>query len=252
MKSVSYVKSAPRTLSVLDYGLFKVHSNGRIIGICGFLIRTTADETILIDTGFPRKYAYDITTSSAEDRLGEFGEVLELGERNLPDAQLALSGVAAADIDLLIMTHTHIDHVGGIADFPGTPILMSRAERALDRPLYWGAVRPIDWPDREYRLIDEDTEIGPGLRVLHVPGHAPGQLAIEVDLPETGTVLITGDAISRPSEIDEGFAGSWDAEQAAANAGRLMRRAEARDAFVIYGHAPEQWPTLRKAPEVYS
>lgn len=252
MKSSSYVKSSPSMLSVLDYGLFKVHSNGRVIGICGFLIRSTAGETILVDTGFPQKYAYDIATSSAQDRLGDFGEVLELDERNLPEAQLALLGLDMADVDLLIMTHTHIDHVGGIADFPGTPILMSRAERALDRPLYWGAVQPIDWPDREYLLIDEDTEIGPGLRVLHVPGHAPGQLAIEVDLPETGTVLITGDAISRSSEIDEGFAGSWDEAQAAANAARLMRRAEEQDAFVIYGHAPDQWPTLRKAPEAYT
>jgi N-acyl homoserine lactone hydrolase len=252
MKSVSCTKSPPRTLTVLDYGLFKVHSNGRVIGICGFLIRTTADEMVLVDTGFPRKYAYDIATSSAEDRLGEFGEVLELDVRNLPETQLALAGVEAADIDLLIMTHTHIDHVGGIADFPGVPILMSRAERALDRPLYWGAVQPIAWPDREYRLIDEDSQIGPGLRVLHVPGHAPGQLALELDLPETGTVLITGDAISRPSEIDEGFAGSWDEAQAAANAARIMRRAEERNAFIIYGHAPDQWPTLRKAPESYA
>lgn len=252
MKSVFYVKSYPRTLTVLDYGLFKVHANGRVIGICGFLIRTADDETVLVDTGFPRKYAYDIATSSAEDRLGEFGEVLELEERNLPEAQLARAGVDAADIDLLIVTHTHIDHVGGIADFPGVPILMARAERALDRPLYWGPVQPIDWPDREYRLIDEDTEIGPRLRVLHVPGHAPGQLAIELDLHETGTVLITGDAISRPSEIDEGFAGSWDEAQAAANAARLMRRAAERDAFVIYGHAPDQWPKLRKAPEAYT
>jgi N-acyl homoserine lactone hydrolase len=30
-----------------------------------------------------------------------------------------------------------------------------------------------------------------------------------------------------------------------------MALAEARGAFVIYGHSPEQWPTLRKAPEVY-
>ncbi|WP_241963280.1 N-acyl homoserine lactonase family protein [Paracoccus suum] len=236
---------------MLDYGLFKVHANGRVIGICGFLIRTTAGENILIDTGFPRKYAYDFAASSAEDRLGEFGEVLDLTERNLPPAQLALTGIAVADVDILIMTHTHIDHVGGIADFPGRPILMSRAERALERPSYWGDLRPFDWPDREYLLIDADTEIGPGIRVLHVPGHAPGQLAIEVDLPETGTVLITGDAISRPSEIDEGFGGSWDVARACESGSRLMQRAEQSGAFVIYGHSPEQWPKLRKAPDFY-
>lgn len=252
METVSYISSPAKDLSVLDYGLFKVHANGRVIGICGFLIRSTAGETILVDTGFPRKYAYDIAASSEEDKLGAFGEVLSLTERNLPEAQLALAGVAPADIDLLIMTHTHIDHVGGIADFPGCPILMSRAERALDRPLYWGTVKPLTWPDREYLLLDEDTEIGPGIRILHVPGHAPGQLAVEVDLPETGTVLITGDAISRPAEIEEGFEGSWDVAQARESGARLMLRARDQDAFIIYGHSPEQWPTLRKAPHAYT
>lgn len=252
MKTETYISSPPKEIHVLDYGLFKVHANGRVIGICGFLVRSTAGENILIDTGFPRKYAYDIVASSAEDRLGDFGEVLELTERNLPEEQLALAGITTADVDLLIMTHTHIDHVGGIADFPGCPILMSGIERALDRPLYWGSVQPLTWPDRKYLLIDADTEIGPGIRIFHAPGHAPGQLAIEVDLPETGTVLITSDAISRPAEIEEEFAGSWDVAQARESGARLMHRAKERNAFVIYGHSPEQWPTLRKTPNAYT
>ena len=251
MKSTSYVKGRPKELHVLDHGLFKVHSDGRVIGICGFLIKTEAGETILVDTGFPAKYAGDIQTASDEDRLGDFGEVLELTEKNLPAAQLALSGVSPRDIDLLVITHTHIDHVGGIADFPDAPILMARAERELEKPLYWGEVRPLDWPDRDYLLVDGDMEIGPGLRVLLVPGHAPGQLALIVDLPETGAVLLTSDAISRPAEIDKKFAGSWNEELAQKSGARLMALAEELDATIIYGHCPEQWPVLRKTPDAY-
>ena len=33
---------------------------------------------------------------------------------------------------------------------------------------------------------------------------------------------------------------------------RLMSLAAERDAFVIFGHCPEQWPTLRKIPEYYA
>ena len=51
MKTVSYVKGTPTQLHVLDFGLFQVHANGRIIGICGFLIHTSAGEKILVDTG---------------------------------------------------------------------------------------------------------------------------------------------------------------------------------------------------------
>ena len=245
------MKGRVAALYVLDYGLFQVHANGRIIGIVGFLIETDAGERILVDTGFPAKYADDFVAASLEDNLGEFGRVLELGPEHMPQTQLSRIGIEARDIDLLIMTHTHIDHVGGIADFPGVPILISAAERALEKPLYWGGVQPMEWPEREYLLIDKDTEIAPGLTVLHVPGHAPGQLALMFDLPETGAVLLTGDAISRPSEPDEGYEGSWDAEQGAASAARLLAMAEARDAFVIWGHCPEQWPKLRKAPEAY-
>ena len=70
-----------------------------------------------------------------------------------------------------------------------------------------------------------------------------------VQLPETGWVLLTSDAISRASEIDETFAGSWDVPQAIFHGDRLMKMAAERDALVIYGHSPEQWPTLKKAPD---
>ena len=110
----------------------------------------------------------------------------------------------------------------------------------------------MTWPDRKYLLVEDDCEIGPGLQVLFVPGHAPGQIAIMVDLPDTGPVLLTSDAISRPTEFDDRFAGSWDAPLALYHAKRLMRLAEERDASVIYGHCPEQWRTLAKAPEFLS
>lgn len=251
MKKARHLSAPPQALFVLDFGLFRVHSGGRVIGICGFLIRTAAGGNILVDTGFPRKYAEDPAAASAADRLGEFGEVLQLGRQNLPEAQLARAGITPADIDLLVLTHSHIDHVGGIAEIQGCPILMSHRERALDRPLYWGAVQPLDWPARDYLLIGEDTEIGPGLRILHVPGHSPGQLAVELDLPETGTVLLASDAISRPAEVDEGFTGSWDTFAARASAERLLRRAADQNAFVIYGHCPKQWSGLKKAPLAY-
>ena len=67
----------PISLAVLDFGLFTVHANGRIIGIPGFLVTTSTGEKILIDTGFPEKYAKDIDAASVEDNLGEFGELLE-------------------------------------------------------------------------------------------------------------------------------------------------------------------------------
>lgn len=251
MKPQGCIKGQPLSLHVLDYGFFRVHSGPRDIGIVGFLIRTDQGEEILVDTGFPQKYADGVVAATQEDRLDEFGEVLECTPQNMPTAQLALAGTALDRITLMIQTHTHIDHVGHMDACSQAPILMAAAERALPRPLYWGAVQPMEWPDRDYILVDEDVEIGPDLKVLFTPGHAPGQLALKLTLPETGPVILTSDAISRPGEIDENFAGSWNEALAMHHGARLMEMARAEDALVIYGHCPKQWETLRKAPAFF-
>ena len=241
----------PISLTVLDFGLFTVHANGRIIGIPGFLIVTSAGEKVLLDTGFAKKYADDVEAASAEDNLGEFGKVLELTQENQPEAQLAKMGLGKSDLDLLIISHTHIDHVGNIGAFPGVPILIGAGERALPRPIYWRGKQPLEWPDSEYILVDEDFDLGPGFKVLHAPGHTPGELALLIDLPETGSVLLTSDAISRESEVAEGCLDSTNPEEALATAHRILKLAKDRNAFVIYGHGPEQWKELKKAPESY-
>ena len=245
------LKGRPVALQVLDYGLFRVHANGRVIGISGFLVTTDVGERVLIDGGFPAKYATDPAAAAAEDRLGAFGEVLDCRPVHRPEAQLALCGVAPEEITLLIQTHTHIDHVGAMEDFPQAPMLIAAAERALPRPLYWGDVQPLDWPARDTMTLDADLLIGPGFDVILAPGHAPGQLAMLLELPETGAVLLTSDAVSRPAEIDEGFDTAPDPAQTRASAARLMELARARDAMIIWGHCPAQWLKLKKAPDAY-
>ncbi|MFM2160386.1 MAG: hypothetical protein RLY39_917 [Actinomycetota bacterium] len=242
----------PISLAVLDFGLFTVHANGRIIGIPGFLIETSAGEKILIDTGFPEKYAKDLRKASLEDNLGEFGELLELTFENQPAAQLAKLGLTKDDIDFLIITHTHIDHVGNIDRFPGVPIIMGKAERELERPIYWRGKKPLEWPEAEYLLIDSDFDFGKNFTILHVPGHTPGELSILLTLPNTGSILLTSDAISRESEVSEGCLDATNPTQAIASAIRILDLAKERDAYVIYGHGPEQWSELKKAPEIYN
>ena len=102
-------------LYILDYGLFRVHSNGRVIGITGSLIETNDGRYILVDTGFPPKYLEDRDGSAREDRLDEFGTILELGPGNLPAGQIARIGLGPGDLGLQILTPSHIDHVGRIA-----------------------------------------------------------------------------------------------------------------------------------------
>jgi len=248
----SFQSSTVARLYVMDYGLFQVHSNGRIIGITGSLIETNDGKWVLVDTGFHPKYLDDREQASREDLLDEFGVILELGPQNMPAGQMAQLGLAPQDIDLQILTHTHIDHVGGIADFTHVPMVVHKNERALDKPLYWHGRQPYDWPEEQvYIEVEGDVELFPGLTLLETPGHTPGQTSLLVELPETGSVILTSDTISRPQELEGHFEDYWCPTLAEKSARRLMALAEERDAFVIFGHCPEQWPTLKKIPEYY-
>ncbi|PZO73661.1 MAG: MBL fold hydrolase, partial [Mesorhizobium amorphae] len=135
------LEGRPVRLGVLDYGLFRVFGGDRVIGLSGFLVETDRGERVVIDTGLPEKYAHDAKAAALEDGLGAFGEVVAVGPENLPLAQLGLLGLGEDDIDVLVLTHTHVDHLGGMHLFPRAPMVMAVAERALARPLYWGSVQ---------------------------------------------------------------------------------------------------------------
>lgn len=241
-----------KRLYILNFGLFQVHENGRLIGIPGYLLQTHDGRNILVDSGFPAAYAHNAEQATRDDGLGSFGRVVSLTEENLPAGQLGKIGLREADIDSLVLTHSDIDHVGGIGNFPGVPIVVHAAERAFAEPRYWNGRSPIPWPNNPYQLVDHDQELCPGVTLLTTPGHAPGHLSLLLHLPQTGPVLLTADAISRPAELVEGYGGAVDQAQARASGERLMAIARQHNAFVIYGHDPAQWPTLRKAPSFYA
>lgn len=243
---------AAKRLYVLDYGLFEVADNGRRIGIQGHLIQTADQGNLLVDLGFPPRYLADPQAAGREDGLDSFGHVIELGPENTPAGQLGLIGLEPADVDVLVLTHTDIDHIGDMSQFDPDRIVVGRTERDFSRPRELGAATHIDWPEAvEYQLIDSDTQIAQGVLALWTPGHSPGHLSLLVRLPQTGPVLITGDAISRPSEPEEGYGNAMDPQAAAASASKLLALAEDESAFVIYGHDPQQWPDLPKAPAYF-
>jgi len=241
-------------LYVLDYGLFQVHENGRVIGIPGYYIETGEGDRILVDAGFPPWYRADPVAASRDDGLDAFGRLLKLGPENFPEPQLEAIGVRPEEITRLVVTHGDIDHVGFIHELARhATLVVGSAEYAAGPPRYFGGRTRMSWPeDATYALIDEDTEIAPGVTLLMTPGHSPGHLAVKVRLTSTGTVILAGDAINRAEELETGVnSGASDPEAARESARRLVEVVRSEDAFLVYGHDPEQWGSLRKAPEFY-
>jgi len=104
--------------------------------------------------------------------------------------------------EALIFTHAHLDHIAGAFDvrraFPGLPVLIHEAEeRWLNDPelnLSTGAGIPVTAPMATRLLKDGDAlTLGSSIwRVLHVPGHSPGSVALWC---EGSGVVLGGDAL---------------------------------------------------------
>lgn len=224
-------------LDPLDLGRFDVGPGKRLIPICGWLITLASGRRLLLDTGFPPAYAQDERATALADGLDSFGRLVGFQAQHTVLGALERHGVAASDISHVILSHSHIDHVGGLGLFPGAGIILSAVERALPKPLYFGKAQPMEWPDATYTAIDRTTDICRGLRLYLTPGHTAGHLSALVRVEGRATVLAI-DAINRLSEPAEGYPDAADPVTAARSGRMLMRLARRHRARLIPGHEP--------------
>lgn len=234
-----------RKVTVLDCGTFEVRGGERVIGIPAFLLTTDLGAQVLVDGGFPPAYGAD--PAGAADGLPRFGRLLDHRPARQVAAQLALCGVAVADLAAHVLTHGHIDHVGALP-LIRCPLILTAVERADPRPSYFGDARAVDWPDVPTHLVTGDTVLCSGVTLLPTPGHTAGHLSLVLDPLEGPKVILAADAINRASEPAEGYADAADPVAARASGDRLFALAAATGARLVYGHDPAQWRLLPKAP----
>ncbi len=236
-RSDSLRREQVASLQHLDLGRFDVGPGKRLIPISGWLITTDSGRRILLDTGFPPAYAQDERGMALADGLDAFGRLVNFGPRHTILGALSGLGVAARDISHVLLSHSHIDHVGGLPCFPDAEIILSATEHALPRPLYFGRAQPMVWPDARYRPLGRTTQICHGLRMLATPGHTAGHMSCLVSLPGE-TVVLAIDAINRHSEPAEGYPDATDPATAAVSGRRLQTLARRHRATLVPGHEP--------------
>lgn len=160
-----------------------------------YLIKT-ADDVVVIDTGTGPRFVRD----HIEPAIKTFGKSL-------------------ADVQTVIITHEHFDHASGLAYLqevanPATyahrmamPVIQGEKPlpMAADSELnfVWRFVksqiisRTIIPPARVDHVLKGDetlTQIAPDIKVIHLPGHAYGQIGLYLEDEKT---LIGGDVLVR-------------------------------------------------------
>ncbi len=204
-----------------------------------FLVRMPG-RTVLVDTGI------------GKDPEEDSGHLTE---------QLAAAGVAPSDIDLILITHDHFDHIGGLLKADGTRAFPKAVLRVARREHAFWTEDPSRLPERlrdrapklkalfgvyeragAFRPFDDGEELAPSLRALSAHGHTGGH-TIYAFTSEGQELWCIGDLIHfgavqfRRPEV--GVAFDLDGDRAVKIRQELFREAARRKVVLAGAHLPQ-------------
>jgi glyoxylase-like metal-dependent hydrolase (beta-lactamase superfamily II) len=199
-----------------------------------FWVIKSGDSVILMDTG------YDI---AARDWLGE------ISVTPTPEG-LSLIGLDPLDVDMVITSHFHYDHIGYLGLFERAQIVSGQKEYD-----YWFAKRAANALEGEFttdenlvpvekaqaegrlRLVSEETEVFPGITVYQVGGHCPGEVIALIETAK-GPLILASDAAHFYEQLEHGwpFFAFTDLDEMRNALGFIRELAQERGATVIPGH----------------
>lgn len=143
-----------------------------------------ADHRIIVDTGQSAR-------QTRENRYSSFFD---------PDARQRVD-LAMDTASLIVVTHEHVDHIGGLMAHPALQTLLERTVLTPDHfsMLVAGPEAPFrNRPVRYQPLIYEGVyPLAPGVALIKAPGHTPGSQMIYVRLLDGREILIAGDVAQK-------------------------------------------------------
>ena len=208
------------------------------LNLGSFLIRSDG-KTILVDTGIGQRPREGFATNRAN--------LLE---------NLAAEGVRPEDVDIVLASHLHIDHVGWhTIDRDGRPVpTFPQAEYWIRQKEWEFFTTDPEWKDQDYivecvlplketsqlRLVDGEQAVTDEITYYPAPGHTPDHSGLWI-VSGGERALLIGDGAHHPvqlTETDWEFVLDIDKELACKSRRALVEKALAENAVVTGAHFP--------------
>lgn len=163
----------------------------------------------MIDTGYGNRFV--AATRRWPYRLYRYATPATMN--GTTGATLTRTGIDAAQVQHVVITHFHADHVGGLSDFPNAQIhYHADAWRSLERLTPFRQVHAAFLPvlipnglaDRSHRIEQSEFELSSRLpfllhdlfndgsvQLISLPGHAPGHLGVLLETTDKSLLYAT-------------------------------------------------------------
>jgi len=207
-------------------------------------------ETIVVDTSFESVEAIQrindrtLSRTPEQEPLHRFQEI----------------GLDPAEVEKVVHTHLHYDHVGRNDLFPNARFYVQRSElqyaflpnpgveRIYHSPLLGLKPRYLD---SELEPIEGDLRIADGVTILHVPGHTPGTQAVLVDTQQ-GVYCVAGDTIPLFENVEKGI--PHGVHDSVSDWYRSLGRIRALADYILPSHDPRLFETgpITRWPGAYA
>jgi N-acyl homoserine lactone hydrolase len=222
-----------------------------------YLIRHGTD-VMMWDTGVPEKTIGDPKGWSTLPSL-----IVYHLDKTI-SSQLSKIGLAPTDVNYVLVSHTHGDHIGNVGLFPDATVVMQQAEYD------WINAPPPSDPNlntlvtlartllghpRRLELISGDIDLfrDGSVTLLSTPGHTPGSQSLMVHLKNTGYVILSGDVVHLEDNFKRDVVPSLNVDKAESIASmeRVKELMTKYHAKLFINHDKQQTDKLKLLPQFY-
>jgi 4-pyridoxolactonase len=212
------------------------------------LLQFDDGRNMLFDTGYDLEHVLKVLP---------FEKPEQNREQTIP-AQLAMCGLKPEDIDIVVNSHFHFDHVGGNKYLTSAQILVHKDE--LRHALVPEPFERLGYSDlsfnfdkSKYKFISGEYEIAPGVTLIETPGHTVAHYSLLVEMENSPAMLFAGDAAYTYKALNaEAIAGfHFDPSASIDSLRKLAYIGRTRGAEIYPSHEMEPWLKWKKAPEYY-